>query len=125
MNKIQEAYQTLQAEWVRVNDVQAGDSVRILREHEGRELGSKCCNHSLRYLNDVGREGVIRSIYGDYINVKLASNGNSCCVGFHHLEITDQPRETTIEVRKEDRYYKDGVDVTDQISDETKRNLAN
>lgn len=113
MTKIQEAYQTLQAEWVRVNDVRVGDRVKIKKDFVVDALGSDSGIHK---ASEMVRR--IARICND--RIVMESPGWFC--PFFVLEITAQPRETTIEVRT--RYYKDGVDVTDKISDETKANLA-
>lgn len=118
MNK-EEAYVTLQAEWVKLFDVRVGDKVRILREHADYELGSRGIFHTKRELDLHGREGTIEVIHKNNIGIAVLHQW-VFIVAFHQIEITDQPRNTEIEVR----YFKGGEDVTDKLSDESKRNLA-
>lgn len=122
MTKIQEAYQTLQAEWVETNDVRVGDKVRVLRAFGQQELG--CCALESDYDSTKAhvKVALINDIHPNQIEIKADDIRYS--FPFFVLHIVDQPRKVEIEVRTEKHYYRDGVDVTDKISEDTKRNLG-
>lgn len=125
MTKIQEAYQTMQAEWVRVNDVRVGDKVRCMRQFAQHDLGFD----GLGWAYSTSKEGLfnkpvsITDFWSRCVLLKCAG-GYEWQFPFFVLEIVDQPRKVEIEVRTEKHYYRDGVDVTDKISEDTKRNLG-
>ncbi len=95
--KIQEAYKTLQAEWVRVNDVRVGDKVRGLVKVGPDYLGgdtSDLTSGSREQFIDNKAVGTIRSVESDY--VYLDCGLNYCGLWsfpFFVLEIVDQPRD--------------------------------
>ncbi len=115
-----ELYKAMQALWVEENDVRVGDKVRVLRPHRSYELGSIGAAHDEEELLRRGKEGVVNDIGRGYVQIALAQDDHFL-LAFHQLEIVDQPRDPVITVK----YFKDGKDVTDQISPDTKRNLAN
>ncbi len=80
---IKEAYEVMQAEWVRVNDVQKGDTVRILRDYNTYELG---CDAG----GDDNTEKQSRVVSTKNRHIGVAGFG---FVPFFVLEIVDQPRD--------------------------------
>ncbi len=102
MNKIQEAYQVMQAEWVKLNDVQVGDKVRCIRFFGNNELG--CFAES---ATETGKQGKDRCVQDEAVGVVYCVFKNRIAIEygppyseyglwsfpFFVLDIVDQPRE--------------------------------
>ena len=82
-----EAYQVLQAAWVKKNDVRVGDEVEVLRPNEHNELGSGAAIHWQSELDGRGKRCKIDGIEKRYINA------GGWMMPFHVLEIINQPRK--------------------------------
>ena len=109
---IKEAYKVMQ----RASGIKVGDRVRVLRTNRQEELGTDAPFHSQSELDRSGTEGVVLKMYSSEINLKMDS-GKCFNMPFFVLEIIESAK--VIELK----YFCDGEDVTDSISDETKRNL--
>lgn len=108
---IQEAYQVMQE----ASGIKVGDRAKVLRTFKTYEMG---CN--VLWFKDkanfVGQTFPVTKVCRHYIEL---DTGNLNCVQFPFfvLEIVEPAKN--IEVR----FMCDGEDVTEKISDETKRNL--
>ncbi len=124
MTKEQEAYIVLQASYIKLHDLQAGDTVRVFRHFGENELGF----YGYGSMNDdMTRK---RDIIDDKIAAKVSWIDkdriviNGLSFPFFALEITDQPRETIIEVHEiqkvEVEFFRDGKNVTHEKTSEEK-----
>jgi len=115
MNK-KEVYIALQAEWVRLNNVKVGTKVRVFRPNDNGEFGSDACNHS---------QGEIDRMSTDLPTVKRIVSDK---VWIDHGAIYDWAMPfTCLEVVPDNeiyvRYFCEGKDVTNELSEESKKNL--
>ncbi len=99
--ELQEAYEVMQAEWVRINDMQVGDEVRVVIKFGCHEMGY---DNTAWYDPQVKKEtmGCVGEILAiNNRSIKVKSNGNWWRYPFFALEIVDQPREAEamIEIR--------------------------
>lgn len=90
--EIKEAYRVMQAEWVRINNVQVGTRVRCTREYVMNEMGSCVMGKDAVY---VGQEYTVAGIYEQYIACDEC--GRTPYHPFFALEVIGQP-ENMIEI---------------------------
>ena len=106
--KLKEAYGVMQAEWVRINDVQAGDKFKLLRGYGYDELGCNC--FSCR--EDFGDgKGVVVEIGTDYIVCSKHCNGDTWNHPFFALEIIEKAKNENMITVKGKKYSEDTLDL--------------
>ncbi len=116
---IKEAYKVMQ----KASGIKVGDKVRCLRHFIDEELGSSCSSSKLQSQKsafiDKGATGIVSSECSGHLWVSCGRDyGGSWAFPFFVLEVVEPAKE--IEVR----YFCEGKDVTDSISNETKKNLS-
>lgn len=115
---LQKAYKVMQ----KASRIKVGDKVKCLRHFEENEMGCYCMgsnkdSHKRLFVDDKAT-GVIVEIGERHIEVDCGHEYlDTWQFPFFALEVTEPVK--TIEVK----YFCDGKDVTDSISEETKRNL--
>lgn len=107
---IEEAYKVMQ----KASGIKAGDKVKVLRNFKNYEMGCGC-NWQPEKESFIGKSYTVTQIKDTYI--KLDSSPNYHLFPFFVLEVVESAK--VIELR----YFCEGKDVTNDISDETKQNL--
>ena len=110
---IEEAYQVMQE----ASGIKVGDRVRVLRPHRTHEMGYRGGNY---YPENVGFEAEVLDMCGtDGVHLARSAPSGNRFFPFFVLEVIE-PAHT---IRAETKWYdENGKDVTDTISEETKRN---
>ncbi len=102
MDKNKEAYKTLQAAWVKLYNVEVGDTVRLLRTTSCGEMGwygSCCCLFSQTKV--VGDVMTVRGIVADSRYIELSwppkkKSSNSCYAPFFALEFVSKAEKPEV-----------------------------
>lgn len=119
--KIREAYEIMQE----ASGIKVGDKVRCLRHFESNEMGSQATGSkgnspflAKKQIVDDGAIGIVEGFYESHVWVMFDSKyRGGWNIPFFVLEVIEPAK--TIEVK----YFCDGKDITDSISEETKQNL--
>lgn len=113
---IEEAYKVLQAEWVRINNVEVGDLVKVTRVPKQAELGSDVYYNTSKQ-KQVGNSYEVERFKPRYI-VLNTGEGSACLYPFFCLELVKKA-EPKIEIDVKIN------GVTSKLSDVSQETLLN
>lgn len=90
---IKEAYKIMQAKWVKINNVQVGTVVKIIREYKTDEMGCAAGSlHGIDHWNE--KANMVTRIESNYIYTEV-------CHPFFALEVVKQPEKMLMVQGKE------------------------